>query len=300
MADGHTPHETIVSSHQELAELTKQRSGQSCLVKIYPPGSAGGLLTFPDKTFMIGRGTECNLDIEDSAVSRRHAAIEKGNNGAFIIIDLGSTNGTYVNDVRITRHELKDGDMVRIGSHIMKFLSSANIEAQFHETIYSMMVSDGLTGIHNRRFFLESLERELARSQRHRRPLALVVFDIDHFKSINDTHGHLAGDAVLRELAHRIQSAIRKDEVFARYGGEEFVVILPEATRDKAMIFADRLRGIIADRSFDVNSISINVTISLGVSCIMGEPDVNASTLIARADQNLYSAKQAGRNRVQG
>lgn len=292
-----TSHSTIVARPGEEHVPDKDRSGKCYLVKIYPPTHAGGLVELGDQRFLIGRGSECQLEINDSAVSRQHAYIEL-RAGNYMLVDMGSTNGTFVNDERVEKHWLSAGDFVRIGSNIIKFLSSDHVEAQYHETIYSMMITDGLTGVHNRRYFVTTLERELARSFRHHRPLSLVMFDIDHFKKVNDTHGHLAGDAVLREISGRVQSTVRKDEVFARYGGEEFAVILPECSRDKAVGFANRLRALVYDTPVVLNDISIRVSISLGVAQTSGEREMTALELIEEADKNLLSAKHNGRNRV--
>lgn len=293
-----TSHSTIVARPGDELLPEKERTGKCYLVKIYPPTHAGGLVELNDQRFLIGRGSECQLEINDSAVSRQHAYVEP-RAGNYLLVDMGSTNGTYVNDERVEKHWLSGGDFIRIGSNIIKFLSSDHVEAQYHETIYSMMITDGLTAVHNRRYFVTTLERELARSFRHHRPLSLVMFDIDHFKKVNDTHGHLAGDAVLREVAARVQSTVRKDEVFARYGGEEFAVILPECSRDKATSFANRLRTLVYDEPVVLNDITVRVSISLGVSQTAGEREMTAAELIEEADKMLLGAKQAGRNRVQ-
>lgn len=293
----------MVTTTQRVPQLQAPvagEAGKSCLIRIYPAGIQEGLIDLPgDHRFIIGRGSECDLELPDSAVSRQHACIEL-NGGRYHLVDLGSTNGTYVNDKLVRDRLLVSGDFIRVGTHIMKFLSSDHIETQYHETIYSMMITDGLTGIHNKRYFLEALEREIVRSQRHRRPLSLAILDIDRFKQLNDTYGHLAGDAVLREMCNRIKTTIRKDEVFARYGGEEFVVVLPEATHKDALGVAERLRLLVADIPFIIDSVQIQVTISIGLSQTCGGEDIDSATLLARADQNLYQAKRSGRNRVVG
>jgi diguanylate cyclase (GGDEF)-like protein len=218
--------------------------------------------------------------------------------GAYIVRDQGSTNGTYVNNRKIPEATLQSGDLIRIGKVVLKFLRGSDVERQYHETIYTMMVQDGLTGISNKRYFQEALRRELTRSQRHSRPLSLAMFDIDHFKKINDTYGHLAGDAVLRELAARIKGTIRGDEVFARYGGEEFALLMPESSVDQAVKFAERVRALVAATTFETEGRRIPVTISVGVGHTSGEPAITPEELVGRADRKLYEAKGAGRNRV--
>lgn len=271
--------------------------GKNCLVKIYPGAGAGGLIELPMRQFVIGREEQCDLDLSDPDVSRRHAVINPTDDG-FVINDLGSTNGTFVNDEAIQERLLVAGDFVRIGAHIMKFLSSDHIESQYHEAIYSLMVSDGLTGARNRRHFLEALEKELARSRRHKRPLSLAMIDLDHFKRINDSFGHLVGDNVLREFAHRVSNLVREDEVFARYGGEEFAVLLGEATVDAALLFAERVRKRIAERPFQIGDQNLTVTVSIGIGYTPGGEGIRTDELIQRADRQLYEAKRTGRNRV--
>ncbi len=214
------------------------------------------------------------------------------------VIELGSTNGSYVNDVPIAERTLREGDLLRIGNAIFKFLTGGNVESQYHEEIYRMTIIDGLTQAYNKRYFLENLERELARCTRHGRPLSLLLFDIDHFKAINDEHGHLTGDFVLRELARRVKGRVRRDEILARYGGEEFAVILPETSRENAMKVGEDLRNIVAGSGFDFEGDQVPVTISIGVSTTQTE--VPMDQFIRIADENLYKAKRSGRNRVVG
>ena len=162
-----------------------------------------------------------------------------------------------------------------------------------------MTIIDGLTEAHNKRYLLDYLEREVARCVRYGRPLSLVMFDIDHFKKINDTFGHLTGDHVLREIGRRVRARIRKEELLARYGGEEFIIVLPEAGHQGALEFADQLRQLVSEESIEFEGDSIDVTISVGVTTIEGEP-IDVSRFIKLADENLYEAKRSGRDRVVG
>jgi len=270
----------------------------ACLIHIYPTGPQMGtrypLSEFP---LVIGRDGECGICIPDNSVSRRHARINPRSDG-YHAEDLGSTNGTYVNDVAAIMTRLKDGDYLRVGSCIYRFLMGGNVEADYHAVIYKLTIVDALTDIHNKRFMLEFLERELVRSGRYHRPLSLLMFDIDHFKEVNDTLGHLGGDYVLRELAARIKPLIRSDELFARYGGEEFAVVLPEATREGAFTAADRLRLIVADKPFLYEGILVPATVSVGVATTVGDERMTPVKLIELADQRLYDAKHQGRNCV--
>lgn len=278
-------------------ELFRQIRNKGCLLKIFPTEISHGPIELPNGSLLIGRGLNCDLVLQDEAASREHVAIDLRPEG-FVIRDLGSTNGTYVNEARITERLLRDGDRIRVGGSIFKFLAGNNLEAQYHEQVYSMMISDALTGVHNKWFLMESLKRELVHAQRRQHPLSLVLFDLDHFKSINDVHGHVIGDIVLREVTGRIRPRVRGDEVFARYGGEEFVILLPETSLDDAIGFADRLRLLISETPVVVHAITIPVTISIGIAVNSGGSSMEAEELIAAADRKLYQAKNAGRNRV--
>src|SRR5262249_2465559 len=157
---------------------------------------------------------------------------------------------------------------------IYRFLAGGNVEAEYHEEIYRLTIIDALTDTHNKRYMLEFLDRELSRSQRYRRPLALVMFDIDRFKSCNDDLGHLGGDLILRELAACVKGCIRKEELFARYGGEEFVIVLPETTLEGAVTVAERIRSLVEKHTFQYEGKTYPITISLGVATTMGEEEL--------------------------
>jgi diguanylate cyclase (GGDEF)-like protein len=270
-----------------------------CLVVIYTkePTLLGKRFVLDNNPTRVGRGADNQIVLDGDSVSRRHAHFEQ-RGSPWLIVDDGSTNGTYCNDEQISRDVvLKNGDRVKIGPTIFKFLSGADVEAQYHEEIYRMTIIDGLTQIHNKRYLYEALEREMIRGRRHERDLAILMFDIDHFKRINDVHGHLAGDFVLKELARIVQSRIRRDEVFARYGGEEFAIILPETSLEGAAALAETLRQKVAEHLFVFQADSIRVTISIG-GALLRDGDRGGTELIKRADERLYVAKNSGRNRV--
>jgi diguanylate cyclase (GGDEF)-like protein len=271
---------------------------EACLVHIYPTGvGMGTRYPLGDASLVIGRGAEADIRINDHSVSRRHARIQPGADG-YYAIDLQSTNGTFVNDTPASMYKLKDGDYLRVGNCIYRFLAGGNVEADYHEEIYRLTIVDGLTEISNKRYLMEFLDRELARCARYARPLALLLFDIDHFKQVNDQMGHLAGDFTLRELAHRVRRSIRKEELFARYGGEEFAVVLPETTREGALPIAERIRRLVEAEPFAFEQHSYTLTISIGVATTTGEEQLTPVELLRRADELLYQAKRDGRNRV--
>jgi diguanylate cyclase (GGDEF)-like protein len=273
-------------------------TGGAMLVHLYPAGpDLGSCHSLGDAPLVIGRTDECDVAVNHVSVSRRHAHIERSDDG-YYVADLESTNGTYVNDTRVVRHKLTDGDRLRIGSVIYRFLSGGNVEAHYHEEIYRLTVLDGLTEIHNKRYLLEFLERELARSTRYHRPLALALFDVDHFKQVNDRWGHLAGDAVLRELAALVKGTVRQSDLLARFAGEEFVLVLPETTREQAAGLSERLRQLVERHDFVLENRPQRITISIGVAALTGEAPLTVTALLQEADDKLYQAKNGGRNRV--
>lgn len=272
----------------------------ACLVHIYPSGSSMGR-RYPLGTdiLVLGRGEGCDIRIQDNSVSRRHAKIEPTTDG-YQVSDLQSTNGTFVNDsLSQLPIRLKDGDYLRVGNCIYRYLAGGNIESEYHEEIYRLTIMDGLTQIHNQRYLMDFLERELARSIRHHRPLSVLMIDLDKFKAVNDEHGHLCGDFVLRELSERLRHSIRREDLFARYGGEEFCLILVETQMNSAVEVAERIRRTVAEAPFVFDSRSINLTVSIGVATTAGESEqITPKELVKAADEKLYTAKRNGRNLV--
>ncbi len=287
---------TVITAISKITDRTK--AANACLVVIYGR-DLGKKFTLKQAVISIGRSTKSDIQVEQDAVSRNHCKIT--NDGKQVIIsDLGSTNGTYVNDELISKLELADGDFIKVGRMIFKYLASDNIESAYHEEIYRLTTMDGLTQIYNRRYLTEQLNRELGRALRYRRDLSVIIFDIDHFKGINDTHGHLAGDYVLKQLATVVRSKIRREDVFARYGGEEFCVLLPEADRGHASQFAEKIRKLTESTTFQFEGESIRVTVSLGVAALDHSRKITPSEFLQRADELLYEAKRNGRNCVMG
>jgi diguanylate cyclase (GGDEF)-like protein len=279
-----------------VAPVTTE-SSSACLVQIYPADTRIGTRHRLDaEPILLGRDPKCHICLEDEGVARFHAQLSRYQ-GEYLLNDLRSKEGTFVNDEAACVRILKDGDYLRIGRHIFRFLSGDNVETLYHEEISRLVVTDALTGIANRRALTDCLEREISRSCRYARPLSVLLIDLDHFKDINDRSGHLAGDAVLRELAHRLVVTVRKEEMLGRYGGEEFLLILPECHGDHACEIGDRLRMLAAAVPIAYLHDSFRVTISIGVGSTHGQ-HLTTLELIQRADANLYIAKQEGRNRV--
>ncbi len=294
---GGSPEDTVTVTVSRPGAATTGRArgaGQACLVCIYG-AELGKRWALTGGTVTIGRSSSSDIPLDQDAVSRAHARITRRDD-TYVVTDLGSTNGTFVGDELITERALNNGDRVRIGRTIIKFLSGGDVESSYHDEIYRLVTVDGLTQIYNRRYFNEAIDRELARTKRGRLPLSLVLLDIDHFKKTNDTYGHVVGDAVLRQLATELSPVLRDLDVFARTGGEEFGVILPEASLSHALVAAESLRHAAMVGQYGVADAHLTCTISLGVAERLA--DESAEKLYERADAALYRAKQAGRNRV--
>ncbi|MDB4994492.1 MAG: hypothetical protein JWM74_1924, partial [Myxococcaceae bacterium] len=289
---------TRVTTVVQRYKKTEEEGGPSTdfLVIIYTkePTLLGKRFALSDSELRVGRGAENDVVLDGDSVSRRHARFEK-KGARWMCVDEGSTNGTYVGDDQIARERaLANGDRIKVGGTIFKYLSGADVEAQYHEEIYRMSIIDGLTQAYVKRYVLEALDKEILRARRHTRDLAVLMMDIDHFKNVNDQHGHLAGDYILKEVAKVVLDRIRKDEVFARYGGEEFCMVLPETSAENAAHLAEELRQKIAAATFTFQNEQIKVTISIGVAALpAGEALATQSgqDLVRRADAKLYEAK---------
>ena len=284
-----------------ISKISDRRSvGAAALVVIHGD-ELGKKHDLTRHEMIIGRSSKADIQVDQDAVSRHHACLTKETDGRIRLKDLGSTNGTFVNDRECGEEpvEVRSGDYIKVGRTIFKFLAGGTIEAAYHEEIYRLTTTDGLTQIYNKRFFQETLAREVGRSVRYGRPLSLVLLDLDHFKAINDTAGHLAGDHVLQKLAQTIQARVRKEDLFCRYGGEEFALILPEVTGKGAMTTAEKLRKLVEKTPFEFEGERLAVTVSMGCGSLTKDMKT-PEELVAQADERLYEAKRAGRNRVVG
>jgi len=254
------------------------------------------------RELVIGRRDGCDVQIRDDGVSRKHAAILVRGEGA-VVRDLGSANGTWIDGKRADEGKLVDGSRVHIGGQTtLKFIWADELEARYQMKLAEGALIDPLTGLNNRRHFEDRLGSELAASQRHQRPLSLLLCDVDHFKVINDEHGHLAGDETLKMVAFVLRGAVRKEDVLARYGGEEFVVVARETALDGGQALAERIRRAVEKSRCGWHGHDLAVTVSIGVTVSVGitefVPGRSERVLIETADRALYLAKQAGRNRI--
>jgi diguanylate cyclase (GGDEF)-like protein len=290
-------HTRVTQVHPEGRRDSAQAGGDACVIVIYGP-ELGRRIQLGTAPFEIGRSSKNDLPLDQESISRQHARITF-DGSSYWVTDLNSTNGTFVNDDSVRERRLEDGDQLRIGRSILKFMTGENIEVHYHEEIYRLMTIDGLTQVFNRRYFNEALEREFNRSRRYERALSLIALDIDHFKQVNDTHGHLAGDSLLRQIASAIRPRLRREDILARTGGEEFGILLPEIALASAKTTADKVRKIVENTPLKVDQQLVPVTVSLGCAQLLDE-DQSPDELYKRADERLYEAKQGGRNRVVG
>jgi two-component system cell cycle response regulator len=252
----------------------------------------------PGSSLEIGRNPNVEICLpEVPSISRNHARLEYLT-GLVILRDLGSTNRTYINDRLLDGPAvLKSGDRFQVGAVHFKFLHEQDVEHAFHMAIFELITRDGLTEAYNKRKFDEELDREFARSRRYARPLSLILIDVDHFKAVNDEHGHLAGDFVLKQICERVALHLHVEQVFARIGGDEFAILCPETEAASAAVLAEKLKSNIAEEPCRTGKGAISVTCSFGVA--QRDPKMTAGAeLCEAADKALYESKNTGRNRV--
>lgn len=289
-----TQFRTVVS-HRPRSEGEDKRA---CLIMI-KGDFIGQIHELEGESTTIGRSDDCELVLSDTRISRQHARLEFRADG-FYIEDLGSTNGCWLNNERVTEPmKLYEGDKIRLDQIVFKFSYQDDDDAAYHKMMRNMAVKDDLTRIFNKRYFSESLENEFSYMKRNGSSLVLILFDIDHFKRVNDTLGHPAGDNVLKQLASLLVHGIRGYDVFARYGGEEFAFLIKGSTLDDSLVLAQRVRKMVEKHDFVYDGEVIHITVSIGVACVTAESDIEQpADLLSLADRCLYNAKESGRNRV--
>jgi two-component system, cell cycle response regulator len=249
------------------------------------------------ENFTIGRSADANITVQDETASWSHCQLVCYDS-RWYLEDLNSTNGTYIDTRRVIgRKPLVSGDCFKVGKSIFKFVSTSQVEASYYEEIYRLAVCDGLTQLPNRRLFEESLDREFARAQRHKRPLSLIMFDVDKFKLINDNYGHLCGDMALRAIADTFRPRMRREDLFARYAGDEFVWILSETVLPQALLFAEWLVNTCRKIKITFKKEPVYISLSVGVASFNTSLK-SAKELIDAADQALYRAKEGGRDQA--
>lgn len=269
------------------------------VILVGPQGYVGKQFAITKTDLVIGRSVECDIFIDDKSLSRSHAKLVLQATDV-AIVDLGSTNKTVVNVQTLPPLApciLKNNDQIKTGNIVFKFLERGQLETIAHKENFDKANKDALTGAYSKGALLEKGPEAIKRSEILAEALSVVTFDIDHFKKINDSHGHPGGDYVLRELSKTIMTRlVRANDYFARFGGEEFVLILSGSTIQQAMEIAERIRQTIQMTKFEYEGKLIPVTVSIGVS--QKNAGEEWDSLYDRADKALYASKQSGRNRV--
>lgn len=247
----------------------------------------------------LGRSEEATIRIPDQGLSRVHARLERVDQ-EFILSDAGSTNGTFVDEVPVRAPvRIGAGARIRLGARTLVSLSMHDaLEEEAALAVHEAALRDRLTGVYNRGVFDDRLAAEVAFAKRHGAELAVLLFDIDFFKSFNDQHGHQAGDAVLIAVGRQVQKTVRTEDVVARYGGEEFVVIARGTPPEKAYILGERIRAAVALSVVETERGPLHVTASVGVASLSAQGPKDGASLVAAADRALYAAKERGRNCV--
>jgi diguanylate cyclase (GGDEF)-like protein len=297
---------TIVLEKSEIS-LFQHLDGAAlpCLI-LYSGPDAGRRIDLDSGFLILGRSPEAQVRIDSPGLSRRHAELQVFGHQV-VLKDLGSANGSHVNGTRVEGAvALKDGDLLRVANVLLRFHDAQSVDALLHDRIYRLATVDEGTGAFNRKYLADVLEKEVARARRGVRPLAVVVYDLDHFKAVNDTWGHAAGDQVLRECTARVRGELRTGEALCRMGGEEFLVLMPGSNAAQAAGLAQRLRDRVASEPFVISAgpagstrqVRHSQTISLGVA--EWTPVLtDGRDLLEQADRRLYAAKRGGRDRVQ-
>jgi len=260
--------------------------------------AAGQVVSVTQFPFSMGRHPTNRLPVDDDSISRFHARFTC-ENGEYFVEDLGSRNGTFVQGKRVSRLQIRDDDWVQLGARVsFRFAVTDFRQEGLLRKLYESSTRDALTGAYNRRHFEDRLRAEIAFAVRHATDCALLLLDLDHFKRINDTYGHPAGDEVLRHLTGVAGRTLRAEDVFARMGGEEFVVVLRNIELKGATRLAERLCASVRAKVIEHGGNTIKVTMSAGAASLACCRTPSPDELISIADRRLYLAKQQGRNRV--
>jgi two-component system cell cycle response regulator len=298
VADDWEEEHTAMTELSEIQDKGSMPRNRACLTVL--TGSASGQLHKVIKgELLIGRAPTAAIRLEDDGISRNHARV-RSETGKAWVEDLESRNGTFVNGHKITAAtELHDGDKIQVGrGTVLRFGFQDALDESFHENLLSSALRDGLTKLFNKRYLMDRLDSELKFAIRHETALSLLILDIDHFKKVNDTHGHLAGDAVLANLASVLGRAVRNEDVVARFGGEEIAIVLRAIGIEQAMQMAERVRKMIEQATVPFGGQELRATVSIGIGGYPTTPAKAPDELVEAADQALYRAKAAGRNRI--
>lgn len=288
----------ITNIFEELNKSEKEANDKPACLVVVGGDLNGTIFDLEPNITSVGRSPECTISVDFRGISRKHFQIELKNSIA-TVTDLGSSNGTYVNNIKLDAPKnISKGDMIKIGGAAFKYIPEGDPERLTYDKLHLEANTDGLTSCFNKTYFNNSLAALFRKAQTRNIDLSLIVFDLDHFKNLNDTYGHDAGDYVLKELAGIIRNnGVRDEDVFARYGGEEFVILLPETKLKQAIEIAERLRILIEQHQFMYEAKRLPVTASIGVADYVSNMS-NSTELFKRADSAVYTSKNGGRNQV--
>lgn len=257
----------------------------------------------------VGRALEADIRVNDTRASRLHARITTSRDQSSGVIrckitDLGSTNGTTVNGELITEAVLTEGDKILIGDNLFRFDMLDEIDREFQQQIHRLLAHDELTGLLTSKSFFSELRRESDRAEAESRPFCVLMMDIDYFKEVNDSYGHLVGSKTLEEIGLVIKNALRAGDVASRFGGEEFAAFLLDADYAQALVAAERVRAAVESHGFPANRMDSgeigkthHITISIGVAAFPDDA-TDPIHLVELADSALYRAKRNGRNQI--
>jgi len=285
---------------RSCSEPPTQRVRDRCVLFVVQGTALGSVFSIPAEGAVLGRSLTASVVLDGEAIAPRHAEFSVRGDGVYLE-DLSGEPGTFVNERRVEeRVRLCDGDFVRVGkSTVVKFSLVDEAEEHALRTLFELTLRDPLTRLYNRRYFDDRVRSEFSFAERHRTMLALLLVDIDHFKAVNDTFGHLIGDRVLQLVARSISKMMRPEDVLARYGGEEFIIVCRDSSLRNAQILGERVRRSIEAMRLDRLGPALQVTVSIGVAAIDAEhPCASVEALIEAADRAMYEAKRAGRNRI--
>jgi two-component system cell cycle response regulator len=284
----------IISFHQ----LSARRLTAAAYLTVLAGPRVGEMMEISDE-LVIGRGEQAGLRIGSTGISRQHLRLVPDERGLVTLYDLDSSNGTFVNGERVSGRKLSDGDKIQIGSDVvLKFSYADALEQSFQKRMFDAAAKDGLTGVYNRRHLMTCLSDELEYVTEHKMPLSLIMLDLDHFKSINDTYGHPVGDSVLVGLARLLEQQCRTEDVIGRYGGEEFCIVCRGIRGKVGVVVAERVRAAVARSRLCTDVAELRVTLSAGVASIPNASIRDSDGLVLAADKALYEAKKGGRNCV--
>ncbi len=285
---------------EEKVPTLASLGGEACgILTVLSGFNAGQVQVLAVGDCVVGRGQDADFWVDDAGVSRKHSRfIKRGD--SFYVEDLGSTNGTFVDSQKVVgAQRLGPSHRVQLGASVQASFEIVDVaQALLRKRLYDTSTRDALTGVYTRKYFLDRLPTEIAYARRHRSELALLGIDIDHFKKVNDTHGHAAGDAVLRGVADRLLQLIRIEDVLVRFGGEEFFILARTTEAVQSGALAERIRRAIEIFVVPFELTPLSVTLSIGACNLSEVASGDAEEFLRIADTRMYTAKQTGRNRV--